>query len=483
MSRSPSLSRVTTLARHCGMLLPVLAVSGCVSFSPDGGFATVESIAKSAIGKEVKWARSEGERAALDARVTELLAKPLSVDDAAQIALFNNRGLQAAFFELGISESELVRAGRFPNPHFSMFRASRVEHGERELKIEQALTFNIFALITMPQALEVEKRRFEYVKRQVSMEVLTLAAETRKAYFHALAASETVRYMRQVKEVADASAELARRMAQVGNWSNLNQAREHGFYADAALNLARADHAAVSSRERLARLLGLWGSQMSFKLPERLPDLPKTAAELPSIEQQAMDSRLDLLAVRIETEALAKNLGLSRTTRLINVLEFGPARVLEGTRDAPYKYGYEASFELPIFDWGGAKVARAEAIYMQAVNRAAESAVNARSEVREAYSAYRIAHDIARHYRDEIVPIRKRIADENLLRYNGMLIGVFDLLADARAQIASVNSYIEALRDYWLAESDLEMSKLGKVTMASMTRASAGTSEARAGGH
>ena len=97
----------------------------------------------------------------------------------------------------------------------------------------------------------------------------------------------------------------------------------------------------------------------------------------------------------------------------------------------------------------------AESVYMQALHRAAETAINARSEVREAYSGYRSAYDIARHYRDEIVPLRKRIAEENVLRYNGMLIGVFELLADARAQIASVNAAIEALRDFWIAQADL----------------------------
>ncbi|MBC7730507.1 MAG: RND transporter, partial [Bacteriovorax sp.] len=85
----------------------------------------------------------------------------------------------------------------------------------------------------------------------------------------------------------------------------------------------------------------------------------------------------------------------------------------------------------------------------------------ARSEVRAAYAAYRSSHDIARHYRDEIVPLKKRISDENQLRYNGMLIGVFELLADARSQIGSVNGYIEALRDFWLAQADLELALIG----------------------
>ena len=462
----------------CALSLPLMA-SGCVSFSPDGGFGAVQETAKSRINKDVVWVKTDSERDEVDKRVAELLARPLSVEDAVQVALLNNRDLQASFFELGLSEASLVQSGRFPNPHFSMLRASRMEHGVREYKIEQVLTFNIFALVTMPMAIEIETRRFEQTKRLVAIDVLQTASATRKAFFQAVAAEETVRYMRQVKDVADASAELARRMAEVGNWSKLNQAREQGFSADAVLGLARAEQNAVNARERLIRLLGLWGQQTELRLPERLPDLPKAPDDLPNVEQLAMDQRIDLQSVRLDTEALAKNLGLTKTTRFINVFEFGPARVLEGARDDPYKYGYEISFQLPLFDWGGAKVAKAEAIYMQALNRAAASAINARSEVRESYLAYRSAYDVTKHYRDEVVPIRKRIADENLLRYNGMLIGVFDLLADARSQIASVISYIESLRDFWLASSDLSMAMIGKPAMGASGGGAAPTGHAQ----
>ena len=457
-------------------ILAAFALGGCASFSKDGGMTTVMQITKTRIDKDVKWARTDAERDTIDTRVAELLAKPLSVEDAVQVALMNNRGLQAGFYDLGVSEADLVQAGRLPNPRFSMLRVHRGD----DYKIEQALTFSIFSLVTMPLAMEVEKRRFARMQQQVAMDVLRLAAETRKAYFTAVAADETVRYMRQVKVAADAGAELARRMTQAGNWSKLNQAREQGFYADAALNAARAEQTQTIAREQLTRLLGLWGAQSQFKLPERLPDLPKTADDLPNVEQLAMEQRLDLQAMRSETTALAKSLGLTKATRFINALEFGPARVLEGQRSDPYKYGYEVSFELPIFDWGGAKVARAEAIYMQAVNRTAESAINARSEVRETYKGYRTSYDIARHYRDEIVPIRKRIAEENQLRYNGMLISVFDLLADARAQIASVNGYIEALRDFWLAHSDLQMALIGKPMMSAAPKAAMAAPQAGA---
>ena len=448
----------------------ILGLAGCATFSDDGGFGRVEQTTRERLDKDVKWARSDAERTTLQTRVGELLAKPLTADDAIQLALYNNRGLQAAFFDLGISEAELVQAGRLPNPHFSMLRASKPENGIREFKIEQALTFNIFALITMPLAVEVEKRKFAQAQQLAVVDVARLAAETRQAYYTALAAEESVRYLRKIRQAAEAGAELARRMAQVGNFSKLRQAREQAFYADAALNLARSEQSAIAARERLARILGL-PDRNAIRLPERLPDLPKTVDELPGVEQAALVQRLDLQAIRLETEALAKNLGLSKATRFINVLEVGPARVLEGARDSGYKKGYEISFELPIFDWGGSKVAKAESIYMQAVERAGESAINARSEVREAYHAYRTNYDIARHFRDEVVPLNKRISEENMLRYNGMLIGVFDLLADARTQIGSVNSYIETLRDFWIARGDLEMAMIGKPSLNASARA------------
>ena len=461
--------------------LVLATLGGCASFSPDGGFGTVEATVKQRIGKDLAWVKSPEQRDSVEKRVAELLARPLSADDAVQVALLNNRGLQAEFAELGIGEADLVQAGRLPNPRFAMMHASRPENGGREYKIEQALTFNVFSLITMPLASEMEARNFERVKRGVTLEVLRLASETRKAYYVAIAAEETVRYTRQVKDVADASTELARRMARAGNWGKIQQAREQGFYADAALNLARAEQARTAARERLVRLLGAWGEQANLKLPERLPDLPRAAEDLPDVERRAMQERLDLQAARLDAEALAKSLGLTKTTRFINALEFGPARVLEGGRASAWKKGYEVSFELPLFDWGGSRVAKAESIYLQSVERAAEAAINARSEVRESYSAYRSSWDIARHYREEVVPIRKRIGEENLLRYNGMLIGVFELLADARAQIASVNNAIDALRDFWLAEADLQMALIGKPTPGSAPRAATASAEAGAG--
>ena len=452
---------MSLITRHkLAALAAAVALSGCASFSPDGGFSAVEQTAKERLGKDLLWARSDAEQDRIDQRVRELLAKPLTVDDAVQVALLNNRGLQASFAELGITEAEQVQAGRLPNPGFGFGRLTRGS----EVEIDRGLHISLARLLAMPLTGKLEARRFAQTQGAVAMSVLSLAADTRKAWINALAAEETVRYMRQVKQTADASAELARRMEQVGNFNKLQRAREQGFYADAALNLAQAEQAQRTTRERLTRLMGAWGPQTQFSLPERLPDLPKTPLDLPDVERVALAQRLDVQGAKLAAEQTAGNLGLTRTTRFINVLELGAVR--NTSNEQPTQRGWEVSLELPLFDWGGARVARAEAVYMQALQRAAETAINARSEVREAYTGYRSAYDIARHHREEIVPLRQRIAEENQLRYNGMLIGVFELLADARSQIASVNASIEALRAFWIAQADLDMALIGKPSFA-----------------
>ncbi len=454
--------------------LALFVLGGCATVSNDAGFGPVEQTAKDRLGKDVKWARSDADRDAIDKRVAKLLEQPLSADDAVQIALLNNKGLQASFSELGISEADRVQAGRLPNPGFSF---GRLTQGS-SIEIDRSIQFNLARLLMLPTINQIESRRFEQTRGAVALSVLSLASETRKAYYLAVAADETGRYMLQVQTAAEAGAELARRQTQAGNWNKLQQAREQSFYADAALNLARSQLVITVARERLTRLMGLWGQQTQFRLPERLPDLPKAPNDLPDIEQTAMAQRMDVQAAKLGTEQVAKNLGLTRATRFINVLEAGAVR--NSYNDAPTQRGYTISVELPLFDWGGARVAKAEAVYMQAVNRTAETAVNARSEVRGAYANYRTSYDIARHFRDEIVPLQRRISEENQLRYNGMLIGVFELLADARSQITSVNGYIEALRDFWLAQADLDMALIGTPSMkttpaASMSATDSGT--------
>lgn len=454
-----------------------LLLVGCASFSPDGGAGRVSELTKERTGQGIQVQRSERDTDAARVRVAELLKQPLTADSAVEIALLNNRGLQASFAELGIAEADRVRAGRLANPTVSFGRL----RGGGVTEIDRSVMFNLIGLLTLPVASEVAQRQLEQAQYQAAFDAVGVAAQARKAFFGAVAAQDLVGYYEQVKDAADAANDLAQRMLRAGNFSKLAQMREQAFHADATANLARARHQAVAERERLIRALGLSGDLLAFTLPEHLPELPTAPFEPRDAEQTAIDKRLDVLMAKRATEATAKSLGLTRSTRLVNVLEAGYATKSQ-TGEARQN-GYEIELELPLFDFGSTRTARAKAVYMQSVHRTAEVAINARSEVREFHSAYRAAFDLARHYRDELVPLRKRISEENLLRYNGMLTSVFELLADARDQVTTVAAAIEAQRDFWLAETNLQTALTGRSPGAGLAMGMAKAATTEPAGH
>jgi outer membrane protein TolC len=438
--RTFKLHRATALA---GTAL----LAGCASLSPDGGVGDVARMTQERIAQPAPLARRADNRADVKA----LLAAPLAAESAVRVALLNNAALQASLEELGMAEADFVQAGRLRNPGLGFGRL----RGGGETEIDRSIGFDIAGLLTLPARTRIERQRFEQAKLQAASQAVQLANDARKAFYSAVAAAQAARFADQVRQSAEAAAELAARMRAAGNWSKLDVAREQAFYQDALTLQARAHLRATTTREELVRALGLWGDQLTFSLPERLPDLPGAPRTVDNAEAQALTQRLDVLIARHDAEATANAFGLTRATSFINVFDAGYGN--KSTTGMPRQNGYEIALELPLFDWGGARVARAEAAYMQAVHRTAETAVRARSEVREAYASYRTAWDIARHYRDEVVPLRKQISDEILLRYNGMLASTFELLANARDQQGSVNASIEAQRDFWIADTNLQL--------------------------
>lgn len=466
------------MIRLTAVVVAGLVLTGCASFSQDGGFDSVDKLTKDRIGQSPSYQRSADQADSAGMRVAELLKQPLTADTAVEVALLNNKELQASYADLGIAEADLVRAGRLSNPSFTFGRLS----GNGVVEIDRAVVFNVLGLLTMPLAKQVEQRRFEQAQLQAAYESVGTAAEARKAFFEAVAAQQLVSYFAQVKAAADASNDLAKRMVLAGNFSKLAQMREQSFYSDAVTNLAKAQHQAVAAREALVRALGLAGSQLDMKLPDRLPDLPAAPAEPKDAEQTAMDKRLDVLMAKRSTEATAKSLGLSKATRFVNVLHLGYQN--KSATGEALSQGYEIELELPLFDFGSARVARAEATYMQSMNRTAAVAIKARSEVRESYSAYRTSYDVAKHFRDEVVPLRKRISEENLLRYNGMLASVFDLLSDSKDQVTGVVGAVEALRDFWVAETNLQTAVTGRSPSGGRgVGAAKATESSQSGGH
>jgi outer membrane protein TolC len=437
------------------IVLGALLLGGCTTFSNDGGMSTVAGIAGDALHSDVAALRTPEEGAAARAKTKELLRRQLTAAAAVQIALLNNRGLQAAYNELGIAEAAMVEQSLPPSPTISLRRVS----GSVEIEIERQIVADILALATLPARSEIAAERFRAAQLRAAQETLRVGAEARRAYYRAMAANQRVALLGEAASTADSAAKLAARLGESGSMNKLDQARQQAFSAEIAAQLSQARQQADAERERLIRAMGLWGDELAFKMPNALPQLPARPRNLPTVEMQAVARRLDLQIARIELDALAKSYGLTQATRFVNLLEAGPAG--KTTIDKPTgqrirDLGFEAQLQVPLFDFGGVRVREAEERYMQSVNRLMEMAVNARSQARQAYRAYRSAYDIAAYYRNEVMPLRQIISDETTLRYNAMMIDVFALLTEARQRtVAGINS-IEAQQTFWLATVDLD---------------------------
>ncbi|CAL75405.1 Putative Outer membrane efflux protein; putative copper resistance protein B [Bradyrhizobium sp. ORS 278] len=442
-------------------LVAATALAGCASFSPDSGMSVVADITGGAIGKEVASVRTDEDAGRLRDATRKLLARPLSADAAVQVALFNNKGLQAAYHQLALSEADAVAASLPPNPTVSLMRIS----GDGAFEAERQVAGDILALATLPLRSEVARERFRQAQLRAALATVRLAAEVRRAHVRVVAAHELVALLLEAQSAAEATAKLAAKLGETGALNRLDQAREQVFYAETTAELAGARRVASSARERLIRLMGLWGDDANFRLPNRLPMLPRRPLTEPFIERDAVAHRIDLQIARRELTALATALQLTEATRFVSLLDLAGIDRKTGEPEGRVirERGYDVQFQIPIFDGGEVRVRQAAESYNIAFNRLAERAVTVRSEARDAYRSYRAAYDIAGHYAREVLPLRQIISEEMQLRYSSMQVDIFALLLEARQRLASRRAAIDAIRDFFLAEAELSAAVNGGV--------------------
>lgn len=444
-----------------------LLLGGCASVSPDAGVSVARTYAALELGKDIVKAGDQGIAPGAEARVEALLRRPLTADGAVQVALLRNRGLQAAFNGLGISEAQYVQATLPPAPSVSITRWGLGFNAE----IERSVAASVLDLATLPARAEIAGQRFRADQYNAANEVLKLAGEARRQFYRTVAANQAVAFLEQSLAGAESTSILTQQLGETGALGKLEQAREHAFYSELGAQLAKARVQQRAERERLTRLLGLWGREIDFRLPKGLPALPKRLVDGRGLEGETVRRRADVQAARFELQSLAGQFGLVQATRFVSVFDLGFAnqyarsRTFEGGAspkvDKDSLNGFSADLTIPLYDFGTTAVQGAQESYLAAANRLAERAVNARSEVREAYQRYRGQYDITRHYQTSVLPLRRTIQDQALLQYSGMLLDVTTLIIDARARILSNIQAIEAQRDFWIAATDLKAATVG----------------------
>ena len=478
------------LGKFVTVLAFPLMLSGCVTgaeyASKQAGFASVADKTAIVTTKQTVWIQNQNQARSAAAQVKSLLAqkKTIDVETAVQIALLNNKGLQAAYADLGDSAADAWQSTMFINPTVAI---GTTGIGTPELgafkTIEAMITTNILALATRNRDIAIADTRFRQAQLTAAVRTLQLAADARRAWIGTVAAWETVGQLQRAQAAADAASELAEKLGETGAMTKGAQAREHVFVAELAGETAKARLAARLAKEELTRLMGLWGSDLDYQVPNSLAPLPKAIAGRDAIEAEAIRNRIDLQIAKLELEATARSYGLTEATRYVTDLEiltgFETEREIETTAQV------ELEFAIPIFDSGKARVRKAELAYMRAANQLAEKAVNVRSEARSAFEAYRSNYDIARHYRNNVVPLRSKVEEESLLTYNGMITNTFELLTDTRDKINSILLSVNAKRDFWLAEANLAPAIYGggASNAPAQTEVAAASESSGGGGH
>jgi cobalt-zinc-cadmium efflux system outer membrane protein len=438
--------------RSFGLLLFVVCFALCLSSCAPRLDAAREQVSENVAarlpGRSAEITGSNPSSKERECWIHETLKHPLQREDAVAIALLNNRRLRAIYAGLGVHWADLVDAGL---PRSPVFLVERRFSGQA-LEIDVAQDFlSIFLIPLRRRRAEAE---FEAAKFQATHEILQHAFSVRQAFFE-LQAAEQMREMRKTVAAAqDASSQAARALYAAGNTTQLETARQGVAAAAARLALATAETDVVMRRERLNVLMGLWGENTGWSIAGRLPAIPSDDLNPGDLEKQAIADRYDMRQAEEELKAAAAAAGETDITGILPELSVTGhfEREIEGRSSS----GPGIEFPIPIFDWGRATRARAQARYQQAAENYAALAVEIRSEVRSAYAKTAAAAQNAEYYRSEILPLRTAALRETQRRYNGMFAGVFQLLEAKQEQIEAAGSYLEQLREYWLSRTELE---------------------------
>lgn len=431
-----------------------LLVVGCASTSPSPAFSDVSHGVEERSGHRIRWDQSTGEDAEVTKAIDQLLAQDLTADAAVQVALLGNPRLRSTFEELSIAQSDLVQAGLLKNPVFSIGRTAwEAEHISPNLfaAVEQ----DFLDVITLPMRKRVAATELEATKLEVGDEVLKLAAEVRSAFFMAQAAEQILAMRRLVTEAADASAGIAKRQYEAGNMNDLALSGELALASKTRLDFKRSEGEATVEREHLTKLMGVWGTRTAWRTSVRLPELPAEEIAIPHLESLAIEKRLDVAAARRQVQALDYALSLSKATRWTGTVNVSvEAGRLRGSNRI--SFGPSVALEIPLFDQRQAAIARLEAFKRQAENNLQALSIDVRSDVRASRARVVTARSVVEEYGKVLVPLRESIVKFSQQQYDAMLLGVYQLLQAKQTEFDTYREYIEALRDYWIARSDLE---------------------------
>jgi cobalt-zinc-cadmium efflux system outer membrane protein len=436
----------------CSSIL-VMTIPAGSAREKEGAFQGVQQSVQERSGKTVRWEEDQAAHEQALQEVRQLLRKPLTVDTAVQIALLNNRSLQATFEEIGLSTADLIDAATFPNPRFDL--AIRFpDKPPSGTYIDYGAAIDFLSIIMIPLKKQVAKVQLEAAALRVADTTLELVLQVKSAFYSLQASQQLLKRFKVIVDTNAASLDLAQRQHEAGNITDLALAQHQASYSRSRLDVASTEAEIRRNRERFNRLLGLWDADTDWQIAGELPEVPSSDIPTRALERLAISQRLDLQADYLKVTSQVKNLGLTKSLRLVGALDFGFNS--ERETDSQTRTGPTFAIELPILNQGQARIARGEAALRQSQDKFEALAVDVRSQIRELRDELMSKREIARFYKDELLPGQRRILNESLVHYNAMEIDNFELFSTKAEEARTEREYLEAVRDYWIARAELE---------------------------
>jgi len=465
--------------RNTGWLLSsIVFVNGCASVALNAGFDEVKATVEERAAVKIYWNNGTDLDKEAAEKLGSLLKDKLTVDDAVQIGLLNNRELQAVYSDLGVAQADLVQAGLLNNPIFDgAIKWATPGGGKPDLEL--AVVMNFLDIFYLPLRKRVAAARVEETKTRVSGMVLDFAARVRTAFFVHQANEQMLELRQTIVQALTASFEVTRRLHEAGNITDLDVARERALLEAGKLALRSVEVAARQSREELNTLMGLWGKQTDWQTDARLPEVPQQPIQTEDIERAALDRSVDLLNARQRVVSTGEQLGLNKATALIPESHLG---ALGERTDGAWEVGPVLEFPIPLFDQGQARTGRAAAELRRAQQEYYALAIKIRSTARALRDRAQGARDRALYYRDIMLPLHERIVNEAQLQYNAMQVGPIQLLRAREQQIETAVGYVNALLDYWLARLDVAQLLSGRLAGGDAARAAEAGAAMRSAG-
>jgi hypothetical protein len=176
----------------------VVVLAGCASVNFDQAVTEANQATPGFSQGKLELSRTEQQRERRAKLSEELLANPLSMDDAVQLALANSPSLQALLADSWAEMAAASQGGRIANPVFTF---ERLRLGS-ELEIGRLLSIGLLDVLTLPQRQSIARNQVAQAKVQLSAMVVEQVSQVRQAWVRAVAAQQLLQYAQQVHQSA-----------------------------------------------------------------------------------------------------------------------------------------------------------------------------------------------------------------------------------------------------------------------------------------